>query len=180
MTMINTQLFLINRIAPNANARIISSKLPKNIFSKAGTTLWSSNHSAEAGIAVKHKANIDKRINILGNISNIKIMKNNMSITVKTIRAITLLLAIFSMSACSTYPNKFKCGDAKGLGCTMLAEVDRQIDNGKIEEVYQDKKCKRGHCKTSNTNLALNNKDVATLYEETFEEPETNDNNLYF
>jgi hypothetical protein len=107
-------------------------------------------------------------------------MKNNMSITTKTIRAITLLLAIFSISACSTYPNKFKCGDAKGLGCTMLAEVDRQIDNGKIEEVYQDKKCQRGHCKTSNTNLALNNKDVATLYEETFEEPETNDNNLYF
>ena len=98
----------------------------------------------------------------------------------KFYRIITLLLAIFSISACSTYPNKFKCGDAKGLGCTMLREVDRQIDNGKIEEVYQDKKCKRGRCNNSSESLALRNKDVATLYEEAFEEPEIDDNNLYF
>ena len=107
-------------------------------------------------------------------------MTNNISITAKTIRVITLLLGIFSISACSTYPNKFKCGDAKGLGCTMLAEVDRQIDNGKIAEVYQDNKCKRGRCNNSSESLALRNKDVATLYEETFEETETDDNNLYF
>ena len=31
---------------------------------------FSGNHSAEAGIAVKHKASIDKRISILGNINN--------------------------------------------------------------------------------------------------------------
>ncbi len=72
-------------------------------------------------------------------------MANNMNITAKIIRAITLLLAMFSMSACSTYPNKFKCGDAKGLGCTMLREVDRQIDSGKIEEAYKDKKKCRGN-----------------------------------
>jgi hypothetical protein len=72
-------------------------------------------------------------------------MKNNMSITAKITRAIVLLLTVFSMSACSTYPSKFKCGDAKGLGCTMLAEVDKQIDSGKIAEAYKDKKKCRGN-----------------------------------
>lgn len=113
-------------------------------------------HSAEAGIAVKHRANIDRRINILGNITNIKIMANNMSITAKIIRAMALLLIAFGVSACSTYPNKFKCGDAKGLGCTMLREVDRQIDSGKIEEAYKDKKkCRGNRCSKSKEGASL-------------------------
>lgn len=131
---------------------------------------------------MKHKANIDKRISILGNINNIKIMTNNMSITAKIIRAIALLLAIFSMSACSTYPNKFKCGDARGLGCTMLSEVDKQIDSGKIEQIYKEKKCKRGRCNSLSDQdaLVVSKKDKASLYDYELEEILDDNNNLYF
>lgn len=59
-----------------------------------------------------------------------------------------LLVTIFSLiciAGCSTYPNKFKCGDAKGLGCKMLRDVDNQIDSSQIEEVYKTGKgCSRG------------------------------------
>jgi len=51
-----------------------------------------------------------------------------------------------ALSACSTYPSKFKCGDAKGLGCTMVREIDTKIDSGEIEVAYMEsnknKKCK--------------------------------------
>lgn len=57
---------------------------------------------------------------------------------------------LVSLVGCSTYPSKFKCGDARGLGCTMLREVDAQIDSGQIEEAYKGaKKCRFGNCKTS-------------------------------
>lgn len=59
-----------------------------------------------------------------------------------------VVIILTSLSACSTYPNKFRCGDAKGLGCTMLRDVDTQIDSGQIEEVYKDKtECRGGICK---------------------------------
>ena len=106
-------------------------------------------------------------MNILGNINNIEIMKNNMSITAKITRAIVLLLTVFSMSACSTYPNKFKCGDAKGLGCTMLREVDKQIDSGKIAEAYKDKKrCRGSNCSSleGEAQLSLKSIDKAKNY----------------
>lgn len=106
-------------------------------------------------------------MNILGNINNIEIMKNNTSITAKIIRAMVMLLAVFSISACSTYPGKFKCGDAKGLGCTMLAEVDKQIDSGKIAEAYKDKKkCRGSNCSSLEgaAELALKSTDKAKNY----------------
>lgn len=94
-------------------------------------------------------------------------MKNNTSITAKIIRAMVMLLAVFSISACSTYPSKFKCGDAKGLGCTMLAEVDKQIDSGKIAEAYKDKKsCRGNNCSSLEpaAELSLKSTDKAKNY----------------
>jgi hypothetical protein len=51
---------------------------------------------------------------------------------------IILLVIVITLSGCSTYPSRFRCGDAKGLGCTMLSEVDRQIDTGEIERIYEE------------------------------------------
>lgn len=63
-------------------------------------------------------------------------------------RILTLVTVFGLLTGCSTYPSKFKCGDAKGLGCTMLRVVDKQIDSGQIEEVYKTKKnCKKNKCK---------------------------------
>ena len=111
-------------------------------------------------------------------------------IMAKTIRATLMLLAVFSISACSTYPSKFKCGDAKGLGCTMLAEVDKQIDSGKITEIYQDKaKCKGKNCSSieSQDHLVLKHKEAAKYLSEQeagdsddIDSILDDDNNLYF
>ncbi|MDP5020680.1 MAG: hypothetical protein NWP91_02970 [Rickettsiaceae bacterium] len=76
-------------------------------------------------------------------------VKNKMSIAKKHYKttAATLAFMVISLAGCSTYPNKFKCGDARGLGCTMLRDVDAQIDSGKIEEAYAPKKkCRGGKC----------------------------------
>ena len=106
-----------------------------------------------------------------------------------------ILLAIFyaliGLSGCSTYPNKFKCGDAKGLGCMMLRDVDTQIDSGQIEEAYKkNNKCRGRSCfsKTPNSEQsllkpALRNK--APIYDTSYD-PEgmadiiDQENNLYF
>ena len=111
-------------------------------------------------------------------------------IIAKTIRATLMLLTVFSISACSTYPSKFKCGDAKGLGCTMLAEVDKQIDSGKITEIYQDKaKCKGKNCGSieSQDHLVLKHKESAKYLSEQeagdsddIDSILDDDNNLYF
>lgn len=55
---------------------------------------------------------------------------------------VTILLLI---SGCSTYSNKWKCSDARGLHCKMLSEVDEQINSGEIELVYGDA-CKTKLC----------------------------------
>ena len=65
---------------------------------------------------------------------------------------ILIILAIFSVSACSTYPSKFKCGEAQGLGCKMVADIDSQITSGQIDQVYEtnkSKKCRGLFCKPS-------------------------------
>lgn len=68
----------------------------------------------------------------------------------KPVLVASLIALSCFIQACSTYPSKFKCGDAKGLGCTMLRDVDMQIDSGKIEEAYSEgKKCKGAHCKNA-------------------------------
>lgn len=73
------------------------------------------------------------------------INKNNIF---KAIQFILVLFSVVCISGCSTYPSKFKCGNAKGLGCTMLSEIDRQITSGQIEEVYKDnkKRCRGRNC----------------------------------
>ena len=93
-----------------------------------------------------------------------------------------LILALFSISSCSTYPNKFKCGDARGLGCTMLHEVDKQIDSGQITEVYKDKKCRGKKCssKTIDEGLILKKRDKAKSYIEEVDENPPDDNSLNF
>lgn len=65
-------------------------------------------------------------------------------------RQLHALLMLFALSACSTYPSKFKCADSRGLGCTMLSNVDKQIDSGEIQEVYLTKpKCRGKNCPLS-------------------------------
>lgn len=71
-----------------------------------------------------------------------------MSITQKIYKTTIIMLMLIGTSGCSTYPNKFKCGDARGLGCTMLRDVDKQIDSGQIEQAYKKKagKCRGRRC----------------------------------
>ena len=109
-----------------------------------------------------------------------------MSITKRLGQTIIMLLASFTITSCSTYPNKFKCGDARGLGCTMLHEVDKQIDSGQIEEAYQDKnkakKCRGKTCSSKPTAeiLKLKQKDQAVNVQDELEESldDLDDNNL--
>lgn len=97
-------------------------------------------------------------------------------------RMLMPILALVSISGCSTYPNKFKCGDARGLGCTMLHEVDKQIDSGQIEQAYAGKKCRGKKCpaKSIDEGLILRKRDKANAYEDQKEEPIANDNSLNF
>ena len=71
---------------------------------------------------------------------------------------VVMILAILGVSACSTYPSKFKCGEAQGLGCKMLADIDSQITSGEIDRVYasnKSKKCRGLFCKSSRFNNEL-------------------------
>lgn len=110
----------------------------------------------------------------------------NMSITKRLSQTIIMLLASFSITSCSTYPNKFKCGDARGLGCTMLHEVDKQIDSGQIEEAYKDKnkdkKCRGKTCSSQITTeiLKVKKQDRAVIEQDEPEESLNDDHNLHF
>lgn len=108
----------------------------------------------------------------------------------KIISKTILSLALLTLTACSTYPNKFKCGDAKGLGCTMLREVDTQIRSGKIDEAYKlKKKCSGGNCSSDSSDSKLNDdipqhlpthKAVTTNLESEDNDDISDLNNLYF
>ncbi len=98
-----------------------------------------------------------------------------------------MFFVLIGLSGCSTYPNKFKCGDARGLGCTMLRDVDTQIDSGKIEEVYKkDKKCRSRKCSakapvSDQSLLKLAPKSKAQIYDLKHEDDIIDqENNLYF
>jgi hypothetical protein len=58
------------------------------------------------------------------------------SLILKAARLLMPVIFTCQVSACSIYPNKFKCSEAKGAPCIMLRDVDRQIDSGKIGEIY--------------------------------------------
>lgn len=66
---------------------------------------------------------------------------------IKIFRFILVVIAVCNLSACSAYKSKFRCGEASGLSCTMLSEIDRQISSGEIEEVEKHTKCKGRNCK---------------------------------
>jgi hypothetical protein len=88
----------------------------------------------------------------------VKVMQNKQ----KLILVASLIVLSCLIQGCSTYPSKFKCGDAKGLGCTMLRDVDMQIDSGKIEEAYSEgKKCKGAIC----NNRAISDQELLSLKE---------------
>jgi len=105
-----------------------------------------------------------------------------MSITKNIIQATKLLLMSVSIVSCSTYPNKFKCDDARGLGCTMLHEVDKQIDSGQIAEAYKKKKCSGKGCKNEplDDGLILKREDKAARYEDEDITPLSDGKNIYF
>ena len=71
---------------------------------------------------------------------------------------IVIIIAVFSVSACSTYPSKFKCGEAKGLGCHRLSDIDKQITSGEIEQIYfnkNSKKCRGLFCRSAGEDTDL-------------------------
>ena len=101
-------------------------------------------------------------------------------------KILTSILVLLTISGCSTYPNKFKCGDARGLGCTMLHEVDKQIDSGQIDEAYKDKN-KDKNCHGTNCfaapieeGLSLRKRDQATSHQDESDESLDDANNLHF
>lgn len=104
------------------------------------------------------------------------------SITTKLIQTIIMLIVGISITSCSTYPNKFKCDDARGLGCTMLSAVDKQIDSGEIKEAYKKKKCKGSSCpsETLNEGLILKTEDKAVKYEDEQITPVSDGEHIYF
>src|SRR5690606_5008954 len=68
--------------------------------------------------------------------------RNKLLKAIKILNAIFLIGGLLSLSACiSVYASSFGCGDAKGLDCQMMSEIDKKIDNGSIDEV--DSKNKR-------------------------------------
>jgi len=97
-------------------------------------------------------------------------------------KTILLLILLVIMGGCSTYPNKFKCDDARGLGCTMLNEVDKQIDSGEIKEAYKKKKCKGRNCKNESLDegLILKTEDKALKYEDEQITPPLDEQTIYF
>jgi hypothetical protein len=97
-------------------------------------------------------------------------------------KTVTILLIAFSITSCSTYPNKFKCDDARGLGCTMLSEIDKQIDSGQINEAYKKKKCKGRNCKNESLDegLILKTEDKALKYEDEQITPPLDEQTIYF
>jgi hypothetical protein len=100
-----------------------------------------------------------------------------------------MALALVFLSGCSTYPNKFKCGDAKGLGCTMVRDVDTQIKSGQIDEAYKTKRnCRGNHCLSLDSNLKEEVPILAPTNKATISSPDqaqnrdaiNDENNLYF
>ena len=90
-----------------------------------------------------------------------------------------------TITSCSTYSNKFNCKEAKGLGCTMLHQIDQQIDSGQIEEVYKQnnqKNCKgKKKSNLNNQDYLLQSKQLnkaAILPPVT--KAKVEDNNVYF
>ena len=68
-----------------------------------------------------------------------------------------MLISSCLLTSCATYKDKFNCQDSRGADCTMLSQVDRIIDSGEIEEIYDDKECRGKSCKSRKRKSASNN-----------------------
>ena len=55
---------------------------------------------------------------------------------------IAMLLSCSFLTSCSTYSSGFGCGDARGVRCTPMEQVDLLISNGEIEK-YTTKNAKK-------------------------------------
>ena len=62
-----------------------------------------------------------------------------MSITKRLGQTIIMLLASFTITSCSTYPSKFKCGDARGLGCTCFMRLISKLIRDKSRKLIKIK-----------------------------------------
>lgn len=61
---------------------------------------------------------------------------------IKTKSAVICIIASLLLASCSTYPTKFKGNPAKGTWGALPMDVDRMVDNGDAESVYQSGKIK--------------------------------------
>lgn len=52
-------------------------------------------------------------------------------------------LLLLNLTACATYKSSFNCGDAKGVYCTSMDNVDRMIKSGEIERFNEATKRQR-------------------------------------
>ncbi len=55
---------------------------------------------------------------------------------------IIAIMAITLLTSCSGYSSKFACDSSHGAKCVMIADIDKMIDSGEIEEYHVSRKCK--------------------------------------
>lgn len=51
----------------------------------------------------------------------------------KLVKLTVSSLLLLNLTACATYKSSFNCGDAKGVYCTSMDNVDQMIKSGEIE-----------------------------------------------
>jgi hypothetical protein len=74
--------------------------------------------------------------------------------SLKSKLAIALLPIL--LTSCATYKSGFTCGDARGVPCTMMEQVDQLISSGEIESYTARKKnCRGRSCKSTGQQDAL-------------------------
>ena len=69
-----------------------------------------------------------------------------------------ILVALLTVSGCSTYKSSFNCGDARGAYCSSMEQVDQMINNGEIERYNEMLKNKKYKADKNDKSLLLNKK----------------------
>ncbi len=59
------------------------------------------------------------------------------TIGLKVIIGVCKNLMLLALSGCAAYSSKGSCSDARGLPCQMMHQIDRKIDSGEAEKVYE-------------------------------------------
>jgi len=57
-------------------------------------------------------------------------------------RTTAIIMILMMLTGCSSYSSKFACGSSHGAKCIMIADIDKMIDSGEIEEYHINRKCK--------------------------------------